>query len=84
MNEPDGYESCQPCKAAETFIIVETLISLQIFRLTNMFLTQNTTAFDFASTYPSLKFKLDSLKCQQCFMPTYALLFCVPNQSVLL
>ena len=38
MNEPDGYESCQPCKAAETFIIVETLISLQIFRLTNMFL----------------------------------------------
>ena len=25
MSEPDGYESCQPCKAAETFIVVETL-----------------------------------------------------------
>ena len=38
MNELDGYESCQPCKAAETFIIVETLISLQISQLTDMFL----------------------------------------------
>ena len=33
-----GYESCQPCKAAEIFIIVETLISLRISQLTDMFL----------------------------------------------
>ena len=38
MNEPDRYESCQPCKAAETSIIVETLISSQISQLTDMFL----------------------------------------------
>ena len=37
MYESDGYESCQPCKAAETYIIVETLISSQISQLTNMF-----------------------------------------------
>ena len=38
MSEPDGYESCRPCKAAEIFIIVETLFSLQISQLTDMFL----------------------------------------------
>ena len=64
MNEPelDGYESWQPCKAAETFIIVETLISLQISQLTDIVFTQNTIAFDFASTHPSLKSRQDSLK----------------------
>ena len=38
MNDSDGYESRQPCKANETVIIVTTLISLQISQLTNMFL----------------------------------------------
>ena len=38
MNDSDGYESRQPCKANETVIIVTTLISLQISQLTDMFL----------------------------------------------
>ena len=38
INEPDGYESRQPCKADETFIVVGTLISLYSFQLTDMFL----------------------------------------------
>ena len=39
MNEPDAYESYQPCKADETVIrpIIATLISLQISQLTDMF-----------------------------------------------
>ena len=37
MNEPNGYESRQSCKADESFNTVETLISLQIFQLTDMF-----------------------------------------------
>ena len=38
MNDSDGYESRQPCKANETVIFVATLISLQISQLTDMFL----------------------------------------------
>ena len=37
MNEPDAYQSCQPCKADETVIVVATLISLQISQLTDTF-----------------------------------------------
>ena len=46
MNEPDGYES--------PVIIVATLISLHAnFSTDEYVFTQNTIAFDFASTYPS-------------------------------
>ena len=38
MNDSDGYESRQPCKANEIVIIVATLISLQISPLTDLFL----------------------------------------------
>ena len=38
MNDSDGYESRQPCKANETDIIVAILISMQISQLTDTFL----------------------------------------------
>ena len=59
MNELDGYEFRQPCKADETFIIDETLTSFQISQLTDMFLSKIRLRSILHLRTPSLKSRLD-------------------------